>query len=193
VVARASVEEASKPRFLPDSAAEERRFLIQFLPMSRRTIQADGLPLFYRHYWHPIFTAWRAANRRVVVRYHPEDLSRIFVSADGKEYIEASFADLRRGRISLWEQQAVLKHLRSQGKSHVKEKAIFNSDRRTTQHRRGGDSEAAIGRQTWKGRGDLAFPGDRAVQSAGKILLIANAGCRLQQAASNLSRRATVN
>jgi len=121
------LSEASKPRLLPDSAAEELRFLIQFLPMSRRTIQADGLTLFYLHYWHPIFTAWRAANRRVVVRYHPEDLSRIFVSADGKQYVEASFADLRRGRISLWEQQAVLKHLRSQGKSHVTESAIFNA------------------------------------------------------------------
>nr|WP_245002051.1 Mu transposase C-terminal domain-containing protein [Cupriavidus pinatubonensis] len=74
-----------------------------------------------------MFTAWRAANRRVVVRYHPEDLSRIFVSADGKEYVEASFADLRRGRISLWEQQAVLMHLRSQGKSLVTESAIFNA------------------------------------------------------------------
>ncbi|GAB7540446.1 transposase [Cupriavidus sp. 8B] len=122
-----TLSEASKPRLLPDSAAEELRFLIQFLPMSRRTIQSDGLTLFYLHYWHPIFTAWRAANRRVVVRYHPEDLSRIFVSADGKEYVEASFADLRRGRISLWEQKAVLKHLRSQGKSHVTESAIFNA------------------------------------------------------------------
>ncbi|MGY2491715.1 Mu transposase C-terminal domain-containing protein [Cupriavidus sp. CP313] len=72
-----TLSEASKPRLLPDSAAEELRFLIQFLPMARRTIQADGLMLFYLHYWHPIFAAWRAANRRVVVRYHPEDLSKV--------------------------------------------------------------------------------------------------------------------
>lgn len=122
-----TLSEASKPRLLPDSAAEELRFLIQFLPMSRRTIQADGLTLFYLHYWHPIFTAWRAAKRRIVVRYHPEDLSRIFVSADGKEYVEANFADLRRSRISLWEQKAALKYLRSQGESHVTESAIFNA------------------------------------------------------------------
>jgi len=95
--------------------------------MASRTIQADGLMLFYLHYWHPIFAAWRAANRRVVVRYHPEDFSKVFVSADGKEYVEASFADLRRGRIYLWEQKAALKHLRSQGESHVTESAIFNA------------------------------------------------------------------
>jgi putative transposase len=122
-----TLSEASMPRLLPDSAAEELRFLIQFLPIARRTIQADGLMLFYLHYWHPIFAACRAANRRVVVRYHPEDLSKVFVSADGKEYVEASFADLRRDRISLWEQKAALKHLRSQGKSRVTESAIFNA------------------------------------------------------------------
>ncbi|WP_224082592.1 Mu transposase C-terminal domain-containing protein [Cupriavidus laharis] len=32
--------------------------------MSRRTIQAEGLTLFYLHYWHPIFAAWRARNAR---------------------------------------------------------------------------------------------------------------------------------
>ncbi|WP_235184995.1 Mu transposase C-terminal domain-containing protein [Cupriavidus sp. SK-3] len=58
------LSEASRPRLLPDSAAEELRFLIQFLPMSRRTIQAEGLTLFYPHYWHPIFAAWRARNAR---------------------------------------------------------------------------------------------------------------------------------
>ncbi|MCY0852638.1 Mu transposase C-terminal domain-containing protein [Cupriavidus sp. D39] len=130
--------------------------------MSRRTIQADGLTLFYLHYWHPIFTAWRAANRRVVVRYHPEDLSRIFVSADGKEYVEASFADLRRGRISLWEQKAVLKHLRSQGKSHVTESAIFNAiaaqrsiiegatAKRRSADRRGGAGETSPFPASWQ-------------------------------------------
>jgi len=190
-----TLSEASKPQLLPDSAAEELRSLIQFLPMSRRTIQADGLTLFYLHYWYPIFTAWRAANRRAVVRYHPEVLSRIFVSADGKEYVEASFADLRRRRISLWKQQAVLKHLRSQGKSHVTESAIFNAIAAqrsivegATAKRRSADRRGRAGQTS-------PFPASGPVQSAGEIprCVIANAGCRLQQAGSHLSRRATVN
>lgn len=65
--------------------------------MAARTIQADGLTLFHIRYWHPIFVAWRVANRSVVVRYHPEDLSRIFVSKDGKDHLEAlSFKPNRR-------------------------------------------------------------------------------------------------
>ena len=40
------------------------------------------------------------------VRYLPVDLSRVFVTADGNTYVEATFADLRRPRISLREQRS---------------------------------------------------------------------------------------
>jgi putative transposase len=53
------------------------RFLLHFLPVARRTIQTEGLTLFYVRYWHPIFSAWREDRRSVTVRYHPEDLSRV--------------------------------------------------------------------------------------------------------------------
>jgi putative transposase len=36
------------------------------------------------------------------------------VSADGKNYVEARYADLRRPAISLWEQRAAVKALRAQ-------------------------------------------------------------------------------
>ncbi len=41
----------------------------------------------------------------MLVRYHPEDLSRVFVSVDGRTYHEARHADLRLPAISLWEQR----------------------------------------------------------------------------------------
>ncbi|MGY2492928.1 Mu transposase C-terminal domain-containing protein [Cupriavidus sp. CP313] len=121
----ATIGGATPPRLLPDMASEALRFLIQFLPMSYRTIQADGLTLFYLRYWHPIFSAWRATKQKVITRFHPEDLSRIFVSVDGKQYLEATFADLRRGRVSLWEQRSVLRHLRAQGQKYVSEAMLF--------------------------------------------------------------------
>jgi putative transposase len=52
---------------------------------------------------------WREQRRRVRVRYHPEDLSRVYVSADGRNYVEARYADLRRPAISLWEQRAAIR------------------------------------------------------------------------------------
>ncbi len=96
---------AHPPSALPSDPAKQLRFLIQFLPMETRTIQQDGLTIFYLRYWHPIFAAWRETRSKVSVRYHPEDLSRVFVSADGKTHVEARFADLRRPSISLWEQR----------------------------------------------------------------------------------------
>ena len=95
------------------------------MPTASRTIQGDGLTLFHIRYWHPIFVAWRVSHRSVVVRYHPEDLSRIFVSKDGKEYLEARYADVRRPPISLWEQRAACRFLKAQGKPKVSEPLIF--------------------------------------------------------------------
>jgi putative transposase len=62
-----------------------------------------------------------------MVRYHPEDLSRLFVSADGKTYVEATFADLRRPRISLWDQRQARKALRAAGSPDVSEALIFRT------------------------------------------------------------------
>jgi len=103
------------------------QFLLQFLPVARRTIQADGLTLFYIRYWHPIFSAWRLDRRTVLVRYHPEDLSRIFISVPGKGFIEVRFADLRHPAISLWEQRSVVRHLRDQGHKLISEAIVFRA------------------------------------------------------------------
>jgi putative transposase len=114
-------------RILAPGLDEARRFLVQFLPMAARTIQADGLTIFYIHYWHPIFAAWRETRKKVIVRYHPEDLSRIFVSTNGKQYVEVAYADLRRPRVSLWEQRQARKTLRAQGNPVASEMLIFQA------------------------------------------------------------------
>jgi putative transposase len=63
----------------------------------------------------------------VRVRYHPEDLSCVFVSADGKNYVAARFADLRRPSISLWEQRSAVRALREQGEPKLSEQLIFKA------------------------------------------------------------------
>lgn len=118
---------------LSSDPSKQLRFLIQFLPIATRTIQGDGLTIFYLRYWHPIFAAWRETHHRVTVRYHPEDLSRVFVSADGKTHVEATFADLRRPRISLWEQRLARKLLKSAGAPDISEALIFKTIERQRQ------------------------------------------------------------
>lgn len=78
-------------------------------------------------YWHPVFTVWRADRRSVRVRYHPEDLSRVYVSADGKHYIEARYADLCRPSITLWEQRAAVRWLREQDHPRLSEVLLFKA------------------------------------------------------------------
>jgi putative transposase len=85
------------------------------------------LTIFYLRYWHPIFVAWRELGRKVLVRYHPEDLSRVFVSADSKNYVEAAFADLRRPPISLWEQRQARRTLRADGHPEISEELVFRT------------------------------------------------------------------
>lgn len=114
-------------RVLPADVSHQLRFLVSFLPMARRTIQGNGLTLFYLRYWHPIFMAWREMGGQVSVRYHPEDLSRVFVSRNGKDYVEATFADLRRPRISLWEQRQARRELKAAGSPDVSEALIFRT------------------------------------------------------------------
>jgi len=114
-------------RQLPVTGGAELRFLIRFLPAASRTIQAYGLTLFHIRYWHPIFTAWRETRRTVTVRYHPEDLSRVFVTAGSRDYLEVRYADMRRPAISLFEQRTALKAIRSKGQHTVSEAQVFRT------------------------------------------------------------------
>ncbi len=108
----------------PDAAL---RLLMDFMPVARRTIQQDGLTIFHIRYWHPVFTVWRDDRRVVRVRYHPEDLSRVYVSADGRHYVEARYADLRRPSITLWEQRAAVRWLREQDHLRLSEALLFKA------------------------------------------------------------------
>jgi putative transposase len=92
-----------------------------------RTIQSYGLTLFHIRYWHPIFVAWRETRRTVTVRYHPEDLSRVFVTAGTRDYLEVRYADMRRPAISLFEQRTALKAIRSGGQHTISETLIFRT------------------------------------------------------------------
>ncbi|WP_420482628.1 Mu transposase C-terminal domain-containing protein [Burkholderia cepacia] len=114
-------------RQLPASSDAELRFLIRFLPVVQRKIQADGLTLFHVRYWHPIFVAWRQTRRAVTVRYHPEDLSRVFVTAGSGNYLEVRYADMRRPAISLFEHRAALHSIRLEGQQTVSESLIFRT------------------------------------------------------------------
>lgn len=123
----ATLSAARAPRRIEPGPEVAQRLLTNFMPGKPRTIQADGLTLFYIRYWHPVFMVWREQRRRVQVRYHPEDLSRVYVTADGRNYVEARYADIRRPAISLWEQRAAVKALRASNQPQLSEALVFKA------------------------------------------------------------------
>ena len=122
-----ALTETAPVRLLGNAADDALRFLVQFLPMAKRRIQKDGLTLFYIRYWHPIFDAWRRTRREVTVRWHPEDLSRVFVGTSGRDFVEVGYGDARRPPISLAEQRAAVRLLREQGQRGLSEMLVFKA------------------------------------------------------------------
>lgn len=55
------------------------QFQRDFYPFERRTVQRGGIEFKSSRYWHPALAPFVGRNEEVVVRYHPRDLSRVFV------------------------------------------------------------------------------------------------------------------
>lgn len=107
--------------------ADPRRFIIDFLPLERRLVRRDGLSLHSIHYWSDVLSAWIGEKERMIVRYDPRDLSRVYVRAPNGEYLDVPYRDVRRPPISLWEHRLAIRRLREEGRAHVDEPAIFRA------------------------------------------------------------------
>tara|TARA_B100001778_G_C18594598_1_gene633993 strand:- start:1128 stop:2687 length:1560 start_codon:yes stop_codon:yes gene_type:complete len=104
---------------------DARKFLIDFLPMERRLVRRQGVFLHTITYWSDVLRTLIGEREKMVVRYDPRDLSRVYLWAPDGRYYDLSYADLRRPPISLWEHRLALKRLREEGREQVDEDAIF--------------------------------------------------------------------
>ena len=125
---RGIVGDADTPgRGEPVIVSDERRFLIDFLPIDRRLVRRDGVSLHSIHYWSDVLRTWIGDRQRMIVRYDPRDLSRCYLLAPDGRYYDLSYRDLRRPPITLWEHRLALKRLREDGRTEVDESAIFRT------------------------------------------------------------------
>jgi putative transposase len=106
---------------------DPKRFLIDFLPLERRLIRREGVSLHSIHYWSDVLTSWIGEKEKLIVRYDPRDLSRVYLRAPNGEYLDLSYRDVRRPPISLWEHRLATRKLREEGRAHVDENAIFQA------------------------------------------------------------------
>jgi putative transposase len=111
----------------PSAVDDPRRFLIDFLPIERRLVRREGLQLHSIHYWSDLLSVWIGEPEKMIIRYDPRDLSRIYLLGPDAQYYDIAYRDLRRPPISLWEHRLALKRLRGERHSHIDEAAIFRT------------------------------------------------------------------
>lgn len=112
-------------RGLPTRVVDPERFLIDFLPLERRSVTREGIRLNSIFYWSDTLRPLVSDGGSHVVRYDPRDLSRVWLMAPDGEYYALPYRTRHRPPISLWEHREALRSLREEGRRTVDEDAIF--------------------------------------------------------------------
>jgi putative transposase len=110
-------------------ARDPRAFLIDFLPVVRRSLQRNGITIDHITYFSNALCPWirrRGQLGPLLIRRDPRDLSRIFVlDAENNIYLEVPYRMLSRPAITLWEHKLACKRLREQRRAVVDEANLF--------------------------------------------------------------------
>ncbi len=113
----------------PVTVTNETSFLVDFLPVIRRTLTRTGFVIDHVHYFSDALKPWIARRRkldRFVIRRDPRDISRIWVlDPDGGAYLPVPYRTLSRPAVSVWEHRSALERLRAAGRAQVDEEALF--------------------------------------------------------------------
>jgi len=113
----------------PPTVASETAFLVDFLPVIRRTLTRSGFVIDHVQYYCDALKPWIARREqlgRFILRRDPRDISRIWaLDPDGGVYLEVPYRTLARPPISAWEQKAAIDRLRELGRADVNETALF--------------------------------------------------------------------
>jgi putative transposase len=113
----------------PVTVSNPKAFLIDFLPVIRRTIQRTGFVIDHVAYYSDALKPWIARRDRLgrfVIRRDPRDLSRVWV-LDPEEscYVEVPYRTLSHPAVTLWEHRRAVAQLRERGRARVDEAAVF--------------------------------------------------------------------
>jgi putative transposase len=114
---------------VPALVATPTVFLVDFLPVIRRTLTRTGFVIDYVHYFANVLKPWIARRReleRFVIRRDPRDISRIWVlDPAGESYLQVPYRTLSHPPVSVWEHRAAVTRLREAGRAQVDEHALF--------------------------------------------------------------------
>jgi putative transposase len=122
---RDAVAQVGTPIIVTNTAA----FLVDFLPVIRRTLNRTGFVIDHIHYYSDVLKPWIARRDSLpdfLIRRDPRDISRIWVlEPEGQRYLEVPYRTLSHPSVTLWEQCQALARLRQIGREQVDETALF--------------------------------------------------------------------
>ncbi|WP_420240066.1 Mu transposase C-terminal domain-containing protein (plasmid) [Telmatobacter bradus] len=114
---------------MPGVVTRPTTFLVDFLPVIRRTLTRSGFVIDHIHYYADVLKPWIALRDRLptfLIRRDPRDISRIWVlEPEGQHYLEIPYRTLSHPAVTLWEQRQALAKLRQAGREQVDESALF--------------------------------------------------------------------
>jgi putative transposase len=104
------------------------QFWVSFLPEEVRNLRRDGIHFCNIRYWSDALAADIGHGKeKLLIKYDPRDLSRIFVRRPSGSFVEARYRDLGWPSITLAEHRAVTRLLRAQGRHEVDEALLFKT------------------------------------------------------------------
>ncbi|MEL6207976.1 MAG: Mu transposase C-terminal domain-containing protein [Pseudomonadota bacterium] len=114
---------------IPLRLPEDRlRFWLTFLPEQERTLRPTGIHLFGLRYWSAALSAdVGRTKRRLLVKYDPRDMSRVFVRRPSGNFVEARYADLTLPQVTLHEAVTARRALKKRGRREVGTRAIVRT------------------------------------------------------------------
>lgn len=104
------------------------QFWISFLPEQERILRPTGIHLFGLRYWSPALSAdVGRTQRRLLVKFDPRDMSRVFVRRSSGNFVEARYANLILASITLREALMARRTLREKGRREVDSCAVVRT------------------------------------------------------------------
>lgn len=114
---------------LPPVASNSTAFLVDFLPVVRRSLTRTGFVIDHVHYFSNALKPWisrRDTLEPFLIRRDPRDISRIWVlEPDGHLYMEVPYRTMANPAVSLWEHKQALARLHDHGIAQVDEAVLF--------------------------------------------------------------------
>ena len=118
------VAQMAMPRREP---ADSKQFYLDFLPFERRLVGRAGIRLFNIVYWHGALSRYIRDGKKYVVKYDPNDISRVYFLERDSTYLEIPYRNLSHVAASLSEVQNGARRLRAEGAAPGDEQKLFQA------------------------------------------------------------------